>query len=626
MGRAIVYCQICGQSLYEDDVERGKASRVDNSFYCAKCRAPEPKTEPRPAPPPPPSTPRRTSTDRVPVFRSDRPPSTTRMPRTSPRRSPALLWVSLLFIAVVAGVGLTAALAGMNSTPAPAPPVIVDPPSLSRPKPVAPVDPAEQETARIRRLLAGPPAEWKREEIDAALARRPDLEGLRKDYTRGVIGLGLLDGLVGHWPLDDAEGTVARDATGRGHDGKIIGAPPRAPGRIGGAFRFRGNDEDGVEIPAIANELDTLESKSYSLSVWFKPDQLPPGKEIASNDSWYGLFTRPGLHIGLCYGRQGRAEFSHWLDGKKQNGHVSTDTIPPGAWVHAVGLIDAAEGKTRIFVNGRPSGETAWTPRGRNQRNGGPWRIGIAAPQAKEWSWSMKGLIDDVRFYARTLAPEEVALLAEGLPLPAAAPPGRTPSNDGLIFHLRADAGVAAENGVVNTWSDVERKIVTHAEEDERPAVTPAGIVCDGKNDRVVLHPLPEFAFKEADSFTLLARVRFETAPRGRWAGVFAKGNERMPPWYGLYLDPEGRWVFGSNLNLHGSPAAAGTTTVAAVQIGGKERRLYANGVRVATGPSMDGSGGGDLWIGGVKGKSEYLNGAIQEIKLWRRALEPHAP
>ncbi|HEX7896783.1 MAG TPA: LamG domain-containing protein, partial [Planctomycetota bacterium] len=531
------------------------------------------------------------------------------------------LWGSLGFIAVVGGVGLTIALAGRKPPISPEPPAIVDPPP-SRPRPAPSGEPGDIDIDQLRRLMAGPPAEWKRDAIEAALARRPDLEGLRKDYARGLAGLGLLDGLVGHWPLDDAEGSVVRDATGRGNDGKVIGAPLRAPGKIGGAFRFRGNDEDGVEIPA-ANELDTLEAKSYSLCAWFKPDQRPAGKELKSNDSWYALLTRPGLHLGLCYDRQGHAEFSSWLDGQKQNGHVSSDTIAPGAWAHAVGLIDAVEGKCRVYVNGRPSGESTWAPRTRHHRHTGAWRIGIAGPQSKEWSWSMKGLIDDVRFYARSLAPEEIALLAEGVPLPAAAPPGRTPSNDGLVFHLRADAGVAADGGVVNAWGDVERKIAPHSEDDERPTVKPTGIVWDGKNDKLALHSLPEFLFKESDSFTLMARVHFETAPRGRWMGLFTKGSERVPPWYGLYLDPEGRWVFGSNLNLHGSPTKAGTTTVTALQIGGRERRIYVDGTRVATGPSMDASGPGDLWIGGVKGKSEYFNGAIQEIRLWRRALEP---
>jgi hypothetical protein len=620
MGKAIVYCQICGRSLYEDDFDRGKASRLQNRPYCAECR---PEGLPAPVPPAPP--PRRTSSDRIPVFRpppGDRPPSTTRLKKIPVRRrsSPALLWGSLLFIAIAAGVGLTVAVAGKAPASSADAPVVVEPPPLPpRPKPEV-VDPAARDAAELRRLLGAPPADWKREEIDVLLSRRPELDGLRKDYQRGLRGLRLLEGLVGHWPLDEKDGTVARDLSGRGNDGKVLGAPLRVAGRIGGAFRCRGNGEDGVEIPSV-NELDLTLAKSFTLSAWFLPDQAPPGKTDPANDAWYAVFIRPGMHMGLCYGRDGRGEMTYWLDGPKQ-ATPKSEPIAPGAWTHLAGVVDVNAGRTALFVNGRPAGESAWPARSKAHFVRSPWRIGIAGPNAEEWSWSLKGAVDDVRFHARALDAEEIALLAEGTPLPAVAAAGRAPSNDGLVLHLRADAGVGLEGDLVTTWADVERKIVVRAEGDERPSLKAGAIVLDGRNDRLAFPAAPEHAFQVGDSFTLQAKVRVDAVVKGRYAAVFAKSLDQTP-WYGIWTDPEGRWIFGSPLNLHGSPVKAGVQTVTAVQAGGQERRLYVDGVRVATGPTYDASGAGDLWIGGAKGRGEYFPGALLEIKLWRRALDP---
>lgn len=607
MGKAIVYCQDCGLSLHEDDFERGKASRIDNRPYCARCRPVQPPT-PRPLPPPP-ATSRRIS-DRVPVLR---PPATPRSFKAPAPRSPLVVWLSLGFIAVVIVVGLTLALAGGKPSE-PAPTVVEPAPLPPRPKP--PEKPVDKDLELLTNQLSLPPERWTRDEIEAALKRRPDLERFRKDYARGVLALGLLEGLVGHWTLDED----ARDSSGRGHDGRVIGAPARVPGKVGGALRFRGNGEDGVELPS-ANELDLVNAKSFTLSAWIQPDDIPAGQGTA-NDAFYAIVIRAGMHMGLGFDRLGRAEMTYWLDGPKQAVQHSAENLTPGAWTHVAGVIDAPAGRTRVYVNGRLSGENAWTPAAKVHAVKSTWRIGIAAPKAKEWGWSMKGIIDDVRFHARALEAEEVALLAEGTSLPAGAPPGRTPSNDGLLLHLRADAGVEAVDGLVSAWKDVERGLVARAEGDERPALKDGAIVLDGKNDRLALAARPELAFHAADSFTLRAVVRIDTLVKGRYSSLVAKSLDK-PPWYGIWTSSEGRWTFGSPLNLYGPTAGPGRTTITAVQVGGKERRLYVDGVRVATGPIYEGTGAGDLWIGGGKSRGEHFPGAILEIKLWRRALDP---
>ena len=93
-------------------------------------------------------------------------------------------------------------------------------------------------------------------------------------------------------------------------------------------------------------------------------------------------------------------------------------------------------------------------------------------------------------------------------------------------------------------------------------------------------------------------------------------------PWYGIWIEAEGRWVFGGPSNLTGCGAIEGWQHVCAVQEGGKARKLYVNGHLVASGGAVDGDGGGDLWIGGAATTKEYLGGSIGELRLYRRALD----
>src|SRR5262249_27655097 len=69
MGREIVYCEGCGNSLREADFERGRARMIDNRPFCTQCR---PVEEPEPAPRRPPSgkvaaQPRKSATGGIPI-------------------------------------------------------------------------------------------------------------------------------------------------------------------------------------------------------------------------------------------------------------------------------------------------------------------------------------------------------------------------------------------------------------------------------------------------------------------------------------------------------------------------------------------------------------------------------
>jgi hypothetical protein len=145
MGRQIVYCEGCGNSLREDDFDRGKGRLLDNRPFCTECRPYQEGEEP----------PRRASSGRVPI-QPPRKNATERLPIVNPpprRPAPATQSNPLPIIAGVGGVALLILIFAVTQSggPPPAPPpekpstpLIVDIPThrpSAEPVPPPPRDP-----------------------------------------------------------------------------------------------------------------------------------------------------------------------------------------------------------------------------------------------------------------------------------------------------------------------------------------------------------------------------------------------------------------------------------------------------------------------------------------------------
>jgi hypothetical protein len=218
--------------------------------------------------------------------------------------------------------------------------------------------------------------------------------------------------LVGHWTFDEGAGGDAKDSSGNHHDGKLKGGAGWAPGKIGGGLLCDGKGAY-VQLPN-SPILDRLQSESFSLAAWYKPDVVPPGPADA-NDSAQGILVKQGWHEGLVFTRDARFIMEHWLEGNVHAvGGTWSDTYAPGQFYHVASVVDRAEGKTQVYVNGALKDSRDWTP-GAATRDFGttPWRIGIGTPGAPKWSYPARGVIDDVRMYRRALKPEEIQSLYE---------------------------------------------------------------------------------------------------------------------------------------------------------------------------------------------------------------------
>ena len=100
---------------------------------------------------------------------------------------------------------------------------------------------------------------------------------------------------VGWWPFDETSGSVARDASGQGNDGTILGTPGPVPGKIGGALQFNGSTYVNCGNKQVFNITDAV-----TLAAWVQADP-----DFAYPD-WSGIIMRGGPNIdtfALYYNR-----------------------------------------------------------------------------------------------------------------------------------------------------------------------------------------------------------------------------------------------------------------------------------------------------------------------------------
>jgi RNA polymerase sigma factor (sigma-70 family) len=225
--------------------------------------------------------------------------------------------------------------------------------------------------------------------------------------------------LIGHWKLDEEKGsaTVA-DASGRGATGKVIGSVAFAPGKVGGALKVDGKG-GYVELPN-ADDLDKVQDGNYSLAAWFKPEGIPEGKD-ADNTASYGILIKTGWHTGISYSADKKFVMTHWVATDKPlepqwvGAGAWDQDYEPGEWYHLAGVVDRAAGSVKFYLNGEEKGSAEFAANAPTRKyEQMTWKIGIANPGAPSYAWPAKGLIDDVRIYAKALSAAEVKALYEG--------------------------------------------------------------------------------------------------------------------------------------------------------------------------------------------------------------------
>ena len=200
------------------------------------------------------------------------------------------------------------------------------------------------------------------------------------------------EGLVAYWPMDEGKGSVIRDKSGNGNDGKLFGAT-WVEDKGDKALSFDGiNDYVDCGNNTSVNIADAL-----TIEFWIKPDIQPKvnTRIVSKGDTGMG---KPEGYQYMVYLRSRKINF-HLSNGNKIKDIAASVTI--GAMQHIVLTWD---GNTmKIFVNG----EKKATGKLVGPLNSNDNDRGLYIGSSKGGSY-FKGVLNEVRIYNRALSEEKI--------------------------------------------------------------------------------------------------------------------------------------------------------------------------------------------------------------------------
>jgi Concanavalin A-like lectin/glucanases superfamily len=405
-------------------------------------------------------------------------------------------------------------------------------------------------------------------------------------------------GPMAAYSFDEGEGTTVEDLTGDGHTATIHGAKWTTHGRYGDALEFDGADEDYVSVPA-SEELDQTEE--FTVEAWVRPTEAPESATILMKERGGGP-----PHYSWTLGQHGERSRGSLMEDEGPEGEEGS--LPSHVWTHLALTDDGAH--ARLYVDG----ELVDTGPAIPVEGDGEIRLG-GDGIGGDW---FTGRIDEVRIYDCSLSGAEVVADMEA--------PLQTPKK-GPVAAYSFDEG---EGTTVEDVTGDGHTVTIHGAER-----TPEGRYGDAMEfdaedgDYLSVPDSPELDFTE--EFTLEAWVRPDNGDND-WSPLIDKqipGDEGLSE-YAYYLyegdyeedRPHGGVLEGEYLHA-GSRLPSDAWSHVALTYDGATLRLYVDGELVD-----QGSGGpppvseGNLEIGGATEQGSYLNGRIDEVRIYDRALD----
>ncbi|MFO0874673.1 MAG: LamG domain-containing protein [Phycisphaerales bacterium] len=210
-------------------------------------------------------------------------------------------------------------------------------------------------------------------------------------------------GLVGHWPMDQAGGTVVLDVAGA-NNGTILGNATFVGGGVAGsALSFSRATGDRVVLGDI---FEFAGNADFTVALWVKLDaavaetQVPVSKHTSGFFNGWIVF---GGTTGGCYGLPNRASF---YTSNTCGGEVTgTTPLNDNAWHQIVGVVNAGVLKS-IYVDGglaEATGPTTSIVATASQLVFGGFTMSSGTTVA-----NYDGLLDDVQIYDTALSCRQV--------------------------------------------------------------------------------------------------------------------------------------------------------------------------------------------------------------------------
>jgi regulation of enolase protein 1 (concanavalin A-like superfamily) len=229
--------------------------------------------------------------------------------------------------------------------------------------------------------------------------------GTGPDSDEVAVGEGTL---VAHLKFDEAGGTLAPDASGRGQDGALVNGATFAPGLL----------DNGLNLAATSSQHATLPSgivsglTDFTVATWIKVNAFATWQRIFD----FGTGTNNNMFLAAQGpAGAGRLRFSIRSASVAEQNIDSTVALTADAWTHVA--VTRSGNTVQLYLNGvlAGSGTATLNPSdlGFTDRN----YLG----KSQFTDPYLNGTLDDFRIYAQALGESELAALAN----PAAGAPTR---------------------------------------------------------------------------------------------------------------------------------------------------------------------------------------------------------
>jgi len=246
---------------------------------------------------------------------------------------------------------------------------------------------------------------------------RGDLLGCTAKYSLVQQDLvppsaGPTEGLVCHWPFDEANGGTAHDVIGS-HDGTVLGAA-WTMGYRGGSLYFDGRD-DVVEVAYD----EALELPAFTVSLWYRPSfdsSLLGGTLVGRGEDEVSDHIAFNFEIASAGFPWATGLSLHYEDNNDIDYHYDTGFFPSvGSWTH-LAVTRSVDGEVWIYADGELLRRWTATPTPTDQCTaeltiGALW---TCVADTRFLEGFAEGRMDDVRIYNRPLSAEEIVELVSG--------------------------------------------------------------------------------------------------------------------------------------------------------------------------------------------------------------------
>jgi hypothetical protein len=225
--------------------------------------------------------------------------------------------------------------------------------------------------------------------------------------------------IVAAWLFEGINGGIVKDATGNGHDGKIIGDPRIVDGKSGRGLEFDGVD-DYVEVP----HSEDLNLETFTLAAWIKMGNTGANQNVIvkkipnPEKKTYQLIS----HTGSAGAMRGSFHV-----GGVNRVVMGLTPVTDDEWHHTASTYDGST--LKVYLDGELEAEVPAD--GVPDKTDAPLGLGSSCP-----GQFMKGIIDEALVMKVAIEEQDI----------------REIMNNGLMLYL----AISLRGKLATTWAEIK--------------------------------------------------------------------------------------------------------------------------------------------------------------------------